>query len=60
MVAHVESITLNGRLLGGGGITDALHAQMSAFNRFDEARLQAYSRIGKSDASVLFDIEEAM
>ena len=46
---HLEPIALRALLTGGGGITDALHAQMSAFHRFDKARVQESSRASNSD-----------
>ena len=42
-------------LPGGGGITDALRAHMSAFTCCDAAQIQESSRTGKSDVSVVVD-----
>ena len=55
---HPHSSIVNGLMLGGGGITDAVHSQLSAFDIDDES-LQESSRASSTSAVVLFDIEKA-
>ena len=54
IISNLESILINGVIPGGGGITEALHSQLSAFHMMG-ARLQESSRARTSDASILFN-----
>ena len=54
---NLESIITNGLLLGGGGITHALHSQLSAFHIGDN-RLQESSRGSTTTAVIHFNIEK--
>ncbi|MFM7984253.1 MAG: hypothetical protein ACKPKO_33515, partial [Candidatus Fonsibacter sp.] len=54
-ISNLESILSNGLIPGGGGITEALHSQLSAFHMMD-ARLQESSRALTSDAIMFFNV----
>ncbi|MFM7988024.1 MAG: hypothetical protein ACKPKO_52795 [Candidatus Fonsibacter sp.] len=54
-IANVESIILHGLIPGGGGITRAMHSQLSAFHMMDE-RLQESSRARMADAIIVFNV----
>ena len=52
---NLESIIVNGLLPGGGGITDAVHSQLSAV-RMGDNRLQESSRGSTTTAVIHFSI----
>ena len=54
---NLESIITNGLLPGGGGITDAVHSQLSAFHIGDN-RLQESSRGSTTTAVIHFNIQK--
>ena len=53
---HLHSIIVNGRIPGGGGITDAVHSQLSVFH-INHERLQESSPVGSTDGVVHFNVE---
>ena len=54
---NLESIIANGLLPGGGGTTDAVHCQLSAFHICDN-RLQESSRGSTTAAVIHFNIQK--
>ena len=51
-ISNLESILINGLIPGGGGITAALHSQLSACHMADE-RLQESSRARTADTIII-------
>ncbi|MFM7983473.1 MAG: hypothetical protein ACKPKO_29525, partial [Candidatus Fonsibacter sp.] len=56
-ITNVTSINKRCLMPGGGGITSAVHSQLSAFHLMDD-RLQDSSRARTSDAITFYKVEE--